>query len=336
MSANSSTTSSKAGFRGARSYVAWFFAISALLIALAYGVRFTYLADIAPQFTGNASLDQKLLFIRNGDFGGKPLALVVGSSMALNNIDADLLQKAEGIRAINAGVWDIGLKQSVDLAAQLSDLYDVRELTLVVQFFEMTDERNTSGTVAADDLRSYLARDLWMDVERPFDIAGALSTKWDWNGDYGNPNSYMYLKFTETGSVPLPLDRAHIDRERWSPSQRFSSHCDGCLLPIVRICEAAVKRHVPFTVVMPPLTHFYRADRPDAARLYERRRRELAAMVSGCGGRLFDVERYADFDDACFVDFSHLSSRGVRSMTDLLIAWKRGLPASPRRHVRCD
>ncbi len=336
MSANSFTISSRHG--AARNFVVALFATALLLVAASYVLRFTVLASIAPRFTGNASFDQKLLFIKQQKFGDAPLSVVVGSSMALNNLDTDLLQQSENVRYVDIGAWSQSVPQAAQLVALFEKHFKVRELTLAVQFFEIKDHVPENLEISAGDFDGYLSDDLRLKLERPTDILDAITSKLEWPSVYGNPRAYEYLGFSKTGSVPLDIKKRYIDPARWNPKQVFSAGCEHCMAPVIGMCTAAAQQRTPFFVVLPPLTEFIRRNRPEARNASEDRRQRLVAAVADCGSRLFDADRYAEFDDSCFADFAHLNAEGSRRMTQLFLQWKRGTLQIPqqRKSIFCN
>jgi hypothetical protein len=334
MSANSSTISSRRRRHSAGAYLVALFVTVLLLIAASCVARFTVLASIAPRFTGNASFDQKLLFIKQQRFGDTPLSIVVGSSMALNNLDADELEKYEGIRYLNASSWGLSVAQTAKLASLLESLFNVKELTLAVQFFELVDGKPTKLLISDEDFRGYLSDNIWLTRELPADIMDALETKYEWDASYGNPHVYTYLGFTKTGSVLLDIWKKDINPDGWNPKDSFPASCRQCMTALTTMCTSALQHKMPFFVVLPPLTQYIRSVRTDVRELYEDRRHKLAAAVADCGGRLFDADRYADFDDTCFADFAHLNAEGDRKMTELFLQWKHdALRLPPQRHL---
>jgi hypothetical protein len=175
-------------------------------------------------------------------------------------------------------------------------------------------------------------------LTRPSDILDAVIAKYEWNTLYGNPHVYEYLGFTKTGSVLLYIRKKDIDPIRWNPKQEFPASCQHCMTALTSMCTTARQHKIPFFVVLPSLTQFIRSARPDVHKIYEDRRQKLAVAVADCGGRLFDADRYANFDDSCFADFAHLNAEGDRQTTQLFLQWKHGTLRLPqnRQKVRCN
>src|SRR5208282_3807095 len=97
---------------------------TALVICAA--VEFTCLSlGIAPFFTPNLPLNEKMRFLRDHRLGSAPIAVVSGASIALNDIDSDLLEDEERRSFVNLGANGISVPASEQLYKQLADLYSV-------------------------------------------------------------------------------------------------------------------------------------------------------------------------------------------------------------------
>src|ERR1700722_20124657 len=85
----------------ARAFVLATLATIFVLLSISALVRFTLMAQIAPRLSGNASFDQKLMFIKAAEITDQPISLFSGSSMVLNNLDTDEIESDSGIRVLN-------------------------------------------------------------------------------------------------------------------------------------------------------------------------------------------------------------------------------------------
>ena len=85
---------------------------------------------IAPFFAANVPLDQKLQFIRDHRPGPTPVGLISGASVALNDIDSDLLEDQEGQPFINLGANALPMESGQRLYEQVSSIFPVREVIL--------------------------------------------------------------------------------------------------------------------------------------------------------------------------------------------------------------
>lgn len=316
-----------------RRYLASFVAVVGVLSALTMWL----VAPIAPQFTGNASFDQKLMFVRAMKREpDQKLSLVVGSSMALNNVDSDLLAVAYHKPFLNLGVWGMGAGDAQALADEVAARQPIDEVILTTQFFELRDDALTQFSISEEAFEQYM--------QAPFLLAGlsyrdfyeSLRLRQRWKRQNGNAQSYVNLLFTPTGAVRLYVPPDRIDKTRWNPTQVFPQACDHCTDEVETMCRAWHARGVDFTVIMPPLTKWVRGVRGDVASLYADRKARLTASLSQCNARFFDADAWGEFDDNCFADFAHLNAEGMTYMTGLFVDWRASKGAMARVKFTCD
>lgn len=310
------------------------FSIVVLVLAL---TTFWLVLPIAPQFTGNASFDQKLLFLRqHPPRPDKTLTLAIGSSMALNNLDTDLIEAASGKATLNLGVWGMSLQDTSRLASQIEQIYPVADIILATQFFEMRDKPQTNFVISDDALRAYLSNPSPLAGLSYRDFYAELRLRQNWQKKYANPRSYMNLSFTRTGAVPLAIPHDAIAPSRWNPQEDFDPACRNCMEEINALCRKTLGQGRSFTVVLPPLTHWIMEHRPEIKAIHDDRERRLLATLKQCGGAFFDAATWGDFDDSCFADFAHLNAEGMKKMTDLFVAWRSDSGQLQRRLILCN
>ena len=334
-----STTRPSVRRRTAQNYLACLLATALLICVAAILARQYLLASIAPRITGNASFDQKMLLLARNGFGTASVSVVTGSSMALNNVDTDTLQSAEGRPFLNLSAWGLTLTDTMKLFLQVADAIPVREVTLAVQAFEITDEQPQRFAMADADMHNVISGNIWPVTLKYFDFPDALKQKYYWQTNYGDPHNYFYLGFTPTGFVPLDIYGPKIDPNRWNPPQQFLKTCADCMHAIARFCTLAKERKLPFFLILPPLTHFIREARYDIRSLYEDRRARLQKTLADCDGQFFDTGEVADFEDSCFADFAHLNAEAAARLAELYVQWRAGeftslRPQSTPRHAR--
>ena len=94
---------------------------------------------VAPFFTPNAPLNEKMRFLREHRPGSAPLGIVSGASIALNDIDSDLLQDEEHRPFVNLGANGISVPTSEHFYQQLAELFPAREVIFAASPVELRD-----------------------------------------------------------------------------------------------------------------------------------------------------------------------------------------------------
>ncbi|MES1989857.1 MAG: hypothetical protein V4441_02770 [Pseudomonadota bacterium] len=304
-------------------------------------ITFVIVEPLAPQFSGNVSFDEKIKFLRDrwgaleASASNEKLTLVIGSSMALNNLNTDILSGELRRPFLNLGVWGMRTEDAQTLALQVADRLPVRAIILSTQFFEMRDEALTHFAIPDDVLSSYLRDGHLLGGIGSRDFYKALRLRRNWTKAYSAPHAYTNVMFNNSGAVPLDINADQRDPSRWLPDQVFPTICVHCMDEIETTCRVVKARGIGFSVVLPPLAHWVRDKRPEVGALYEKRKIRLAAALKACQVPLFVADERADFDDSCFADFSHLNREGMREMSDMVASWLGGRQDSPRRRISC-
>ena len=100
-------------------------------IAICAAVELTcFSLGIAPFFTPSPALNAKLRFLKDHPPGNASVGLISGASVALNDIDSDLLEDAEQRPFLNFGANGISVPTSQRIYDQLSELFSIREVIL--------------------------------------------------------------------------------------------------------------------------------------------------------------------------------------------------------------
>ncbi len=331
---NFNLTSSGDRWPSARGFVLALLATVFGLLAISALLRFTVLAQIAPRLSGNPSFDQKLMFVKKLNIGGRPVSLFAGSSMALNNLDTDQIAADSGILTLNLGTWSMSIAQSAELASYFVHRSRVKDMTLSAAFFEMVDGGPEVLPVTEKDINDYLTDSFWQKLERPLDILDAASTWIQWRSTYADPGLYSYAVFSPTGAALLSITKANADPERWNGQLNYSTTCLHCMDSVSRVCSLSHQNGIPFTLFMPPFREALHAN-PVYAELSQDRRARATGLMKTCGGRMFDADAYGAFDDSCFADWAHLNKSGAQAATRLFIEWKHGGLQRERRKITC-
>ena len=93
----------------------------ATALAICAAVEVTCLSlGIAPLFTPNLPLNEKMRFLREYRPGPQPITVVSGASIALNDIDSDLLEEQERRPFVNLGANGVSVPTSEQFYKQLA------------------------------------------------------------------------------------------------------------------------------------------------------------------------------------------------------------------------
>ena len=189
----------------------------ATALGICAAVELTCLSlGIAPLFTPNLPLNEKMRFLREHRPGSAPITVVSGASIALNDIDSDLLEDEEGRPFVNLGANGISVPTSEQFYQQLADLYPVREVIFAASPVEMRDAYRSDVEVPTPVFRRYVLGRMTMAEEFTYrDISGLMSYWKNWR-DYHSRTSPTSMAFTKTGAVPLEIDVGAAETSDWN------------------------------------------------------------------------------------------------------------------------
>ena len=280
---------------------------------------------IAPLFTPNLPFNEKMLFLREHRLGLMPIVVVSGASIALNDVDSDLLQDEERRAFINLGANGISVPTSEEFYRRLAGLYPVREVIFAASPLEMRDAYRSDVDVPTSVFRRYVLGRMTLAEEFKYrDISGLMSYWKNWSAYHSrtSPNSMV---FTKTGAVPLEIDVSAAGLRAGIPEALdLSPHCTHCMNDLYQFCQDVRKEGRPFTIVLGPVLPDLIEQNPKVRAVIADRKEQFREVAEGCDARLFDVTDYATLDDSCFANSLHLNAQGMSAMTALLVRFRRG------------
>jgi hypothetical protein len=280
---------------------------------------------IAPLFTPNLPLNEKMRFLREHRPGSAPITVVSGASIALNDIDSDLLQDEEKRPFVNLGANGISVPTSQEFYQRLADLYPVREVIFAASPVEMRDAYRSDVDVPTPVFRRYVLGRMTMAEEFTYrDISGLMSYWKNWN-DYHSRTSPTSMAFTKTGAVPLEIDVGPAGpRAGISEALDLTPHCTRCMGDLAQFCRDVRAEGRPFTIVLGPVLPDVIEQNPRVRAVIADRKEQFRTVAEGCNAQLFDITDYATLDDSCFANSLHLNAQGMSAMTAQLARFRRG------------
>lgn len=309
----------------------------ATAMGICAAVEFTCVSlGVAPLFTANLPLNEKMRFLREHPPGPAPIGVISGASIALNDIDSDLLQDSEGLPFINLGANGVSAQTSEQFYKQLADLYPVREVIFAASPVELRDAYRSDVHLPTAVFRRYVLGRMTMAEEFTYrDIPGLLSYLKNWRA-YHSRTSPTSLVFTKTGAVPLDMrsdtaaSPAGIDE-----ALDLSSNCVRCVSDLTRFCQDVRRSGRPFTLVLGPVRPDVIENVPKVREIVAERRAQIRSAVEACDATLFDITEYATLDSSCFANALHLNAEGMKAMTAQFVRFRRGEPIRKGLALSC-
>jgi hypothetical protein len=260
-----------------------------------------------PAFTNSHCIDAKLEFLRRHP-PLKPTHLVVGSSIALRNIDtAAIARDNPQVRPLNGAFCGLAMNQSAFATRFLIDrLPGISDVLLLLDPFDMSSCR-ASKTAVFDpaDVGAYLSGAPDLDYYfKYFDLFSLVTNA-----------AGRKERFTPYGDLPLDTDRSFgLVYGPPRPSQ------PECLAALNAFALDLQKRGIALTVsTMPLMSGWSRAYDPDS-RAAKALAAELASALAGTQARLWDTWSTLDVPAADFTDAVHLRWSATGRFTRRLVS----------------
>jgi hypothetical protein len=279
---------------------------------------------IAPFFTPNLPLNEKMRFLRDHRPRSTPIAVVSGASIALNDIDTDLLEDKERRSFVNLGANGVSVPTSEQFYKQLADLYPVGEVIFATSPVELRDAYRSDVQVPTPVFRRYVLGRMTMAEEFTYrDISGLVSYWKNWH-DYHSRTSPTSMAFTKTGAVPLEMISATTESLSALGEALDLTHCVRCMSDLAQFCRDVRGAGRPFTVVLGPVQPDVLEQSPEIRAVVAARRVQIRALAQECDAQLFDITDYGTLDVSCFANSFHLNAQGMSAMTAQLERFRRG------------
>lgn len=294
-----------------------FIGLVLVMISLVFLERSGRLA--APPITGNLCLDEKLRFLRNSGVRDGVAYLVVGSSLALNNLESEALKSHldKDSRYLNAGAFGLKISDTGDLLPEYIRTFKPRVVVLLCGTVDFYKKRSGSDIFPLDDIGRFLRRDVyWYFVGQYFDFSYFLSKARNIPILRSERSIYVSLSFDSAGAVPLEIPRAMIDETRWNDvvhPELFDELQYRSFEKIIQICALA---GVQLTVVQSPLRLGSLTE--SNRRGVDEHWRRVEGMLLRSNQAFLKTYDSGRWDDSCFVDYSHLSKKGAIRLADFV------------------
>jgi len=217
--------------RKSKKYVIVLFSVLALIFMSVLGYVMYYAKHYPLPITSRISLDAKLKFVRENIDVEKIDTIIVGSSIGLNDIQGTYLEeassKANGV--LNLSVYEATTLQAEQLLGLRKAFPNLKRMIYSAQYSDFPSLR-IYNDFDADTLGKYMAHDLnpFAFFKVVFDasknIPFLISRQEEWGPKHTHSNSFYYLGFDSSGSVPLHIYGKDIIMHRWKNPHPHVEH----------------------------------------------------------------------------------------------------------------
>jgi hypothetical protein len=272
----------------------------------------------------SVSLDAKLQFINSNIDMQKIDTVIIGSSMALNNINGEILEKnsKKHLMVLNAGAWGLSAEQVEQLLPLLTAHSNIKNIIYAISIGDFT---------RADRLKSFDSKLLGRYIDNKLSILDRarlitysignyksfFKNIMEWHDVYDNQVKYTSLKFDTTGSVALNIYGNNIRKSRWNEvnEANIDDHSYEVLLRMINYVHSKKQN---FYVVITP----YRKDTLDKSTKLKNSflnfQAKIAKTASMDNAYFIDMHEKMNLPAEYFVDYAHLNNQGSEKLSILL------------------
>jgi len=289
---------------------------SSLLIV----ISFVYLLNefnFAPAFAANHSFNAKAQFLRRS-FNSCDL-IVLGSSMALNNIDGEFLENSTGHKVINFSFWGASPSDSLLLYKKIRGDCTPKILLLPLQYQDFSASWSTENST--DEFYAYIKNRDQLKIIRTYvkklmpTIANHMSRHL---GVHMEHLDYKSLAYDQTGSVMFDCEEFRRNSDRWNGFKRIigdvrPEKIGYELNALAILLKLANLDGVTVFVLRPPLREVAELSLNQSVNspMWE----YTSKISKQYSARFLYINNSGEYSDDEFADFSHLNKCGARKLT---------------------
>jgi len=304
-------------------YLKILFTLLFMVISLAIGYAYYFSKHYPLPITDRISLDAKLQFVRNHIDVDKVDTMRVGSSIGLNNIQGEALQKASTTinSVVNLSVYEATTLQSEQLT-HLSDTFpNLKRIIYSAQYSDFPHARKYEN-FDTKRYRKYMRKELnliqeWLIFFRACrNIVFCIERQMAWKDTHTKNNRFEYLGFDTTGSVPLHIYGDDIIMGRWNSPHPGIMHGES-FQAVARMADRCNQKGIKFYLAHQPYRKgIYESNEHvrNAMAYFDKKVRQVFTLVKGDLIVLQDV----GLGDEYFADRTHLNDKGSNKLSEFI------------------
>jgi hypothetical protein len=270
----------------------------------------------------HVSLDAKLKFIRERVNIKEIDTIIVGSSLALNNVQGVILeeQSTKCKHVLSLTAWSIGPAEVEQLLELVPVFPKLKRIIYSAQFTSF-NFGSKFKKFDSDFLKKYISNSL-NPLEYSIFIANACkdisfckNREKVWDEKYMDNKKYSYLDFDHTGSAPLNVYGKDITPSRWDRADG-STQNPLALKALHRMADKANKNNIKFYLIQQPYRQAMIDKHQNVAKIMKVFPVMIGNILKKYNGVFFNLHEKLHLSDAHFADRSHLNDKGSRVGTE--------------------
>ena len=268
--------------------------------------------------TNRISLDAKIQFIYEEIDVKKIDTIVVGSSLALNNVDGAVLEKTSTKckNVLNLSVWSISALEAEQLLT-LAEVFPNLERIIYSGQFSSFNHAGRLKHFDAKFIKKYISHELNPVKYSAFilnackDVSFCMNRQKEWEEKYNANNKFAYLNFDHTGSAPLHIYGKDILQRRWTQVDGATLNPNS-LKALARMADKAYKNNIKFYFVQQPYRQAQIDKHKHLQTIMKTFPKTVEKILSPHHGMFLNLHEKLQLSDAYFADRSHLNDKGSK------------------------
>ena len=290
-----------------------------VLASILYSLFFIHNCPLP--ITNRISLDAKLKFIKDNIDKKQIDTIVVGSSIGLNNVRGEVLQKdcRECKHVLNLSVYEASPLEVEDVLKLVNLFPNLKRVLYSAQFPDFAEASRFSN-YDPDIIETYLDGKFTPISKISFlfhmcqNIFFCIQREWDFRHKHSHNNQFGYLGFDKTGSVPLHIYGKDIIKSRWE-QPHWTKQSPENYQALSRIAQKLKKEHIGFYFVIQPYRKPMLEQYPQLQKALSSFSEKTRQITKKSGGNFLNLNETLPLDDSNFADRSHLNDKGSAMAT---------------------
>jgi len=305
-----------------KKYLKILFIILGMIVTTTVGYSVYFSKHYPVPIIDHISFDAKIQFIYEHIDINKIDTIVVGSSLALNNVQGAYLEKSSKKckNVLNLSVWSVDAPQ-VEQLLELTQVFPNLERIIYTGQFSSFNHASTFKNFDAKFLKKYISHDLNPVEYTKFilntckDISFCINRQKEWEKEYGNNNKFSFLGFDHTGSAPLHIYGEDIVQKRWTKVDGAGQH-PNALKTLNAMAQKAYERNIKFYFFQQPYRQAQIDKYEHIQEIMKTFPKTMEELLSKHHGVFFNLHEKLHLSDAYFADRSHLNDKGSKVVAE--------------------
>ncbi len=285
-----------------------------------FGGAFLYLYVFSKTYPlpilNRISLDAKIKFIRDKIDIDTVDTIIVGSSIGLNNIQGDILEKSsiKCQSVLNLSGFELRASQVEQILELITVFPNLKRVIYSAQFSDFSEsailedyDSNLIKRYITDTL-SY-KDDISILFHSYQNIYSCIQRNWNWKEKHMANNKFSYLGFDHTGSVPLHIYGQDIIKSRWEVPHS-SKQNNRSYLALDRISKKIKSREIKLFFIMQPYRIQLVKQFKHVRSTMQYFENNIKKIVLKNNGKFLNLHNKLHLSDNYFADRSHLNDKG--------------------------